>query len=252
MIRKNVNGVQWLEFELIADIPNLQHAVFLRHGGVSQGEWGSLNVGFSVGDSDDNVKENLKRISKLFNASHLISSNQCHGKAIYKVIQLDDRVPHPCDALTTQGINTPLLIKHADCQAAIFYDPINHAVANVHAGWRGNVQNIYSEIIQFMKHAYFSKPENLLVCISPSLGPDQSEFINFRNELPEPFWEFQIKPSYFDLWAVSKMQLTKGGILPHHIQFAEMCTRTNPEDFFSYRRCKNSGRHATVVALKGS
>lgn len=149
----------------------------------------------------------------------------------------------------TDEKNVGLMIKHADCQAAIFYDPLHHAVANVHCGWRGNVKNIYREIVEAMGQRYGSRPQDLLVGISPSLGPQASEFRNYIKELPKSFWEFQIKPLYFDLWEISKQQLMGCGILSHHIEIAKICTFSTPEDCFSYRREKRSGRHATIVAL---
>ena len=142
------------------------------------------------------------------------------------------------------------MVRHADCQAAIFYDPKNKAVANVHSGWRGNVKNIYRSTIQKMRRVFGSKPADLLVCISPSLGPDCAEFIHYKAEFPEDFWAFQIKPYYFNLWAIARYQLELSGILPHHIEIAEICTNTEVEDYFSYRREKVSGRHATLAMLK--
>ena len=141
------------------------------------------------------------------------------------------------------------MIKHADCQAAIFYDPVHHAVSCVHAGWRGNVQNIYAHAIAFMAGKFHSQPADILVCISPSLGPHFSEFKNYKTEFPESFWPFQIRPNYFNLWEISRTQLQECGILPHHIEIASICTYANEQDFFSYRRDKVTGRNATVVAL---
>ena len=143
------------------------------------------------------------------------------------------------------------MIKHADCQAAIFYDPEHRAIANVHCGWRGNVQNIYRETVREMRRHFASRPENILVAISPSLGPEKAEFINFKKELPEAFLPYQVKPTYFDLWAISRMQLESEGILSHHIQIASICTYSHPEDYFSFRRDNRvTGNHGTVAVLR--
>ena len=141
-------------------------------------------------------------------------------------------------------------MNHADCQVAIFFDPVKKVVANVHCGWQGNVQNIYAQVIQHLEAEYGSAVEDLLVCISPSLGPENAEFINHRSELPSSFYPFQIKPNYFDFWEISKMQLKKAGVLGHHIEIAQMCTFSGEKDFFSHRRDKETGRNGTVVALK--
>ena len=48
-------------------------------------------------------------------------------------------------------------------------DPVEQAIANVHAGWKGNVKNIYEKTVQFMQQCYGSSPKNIHVCIAPSL-----------------------------------------------------------------------------------
>ncbi|MGA8164602.1 MAG: peptidoglycan editing factor PgeF [Waddliaceae bacterium] len=249
MIRREKNGIIWLEFELFAENPHLKHGVFLRHGGQSRGEFSSLNLSYSAGDQTQDVATNLKRVASILDLPTLISPFQCHGKAIAQVRGGENPTLLQCDALTTSCPDIGLLIKHADCQSAIIYDPIHHAMANVHSGWRGSVQNIYQETIRFMKRAYGSLPQELLVGISPSLGPGNAEFIHYRSEFPKDFWQFQVKPCYFDFWEISRWQLMQCGILPHHIEIAEMCTYSMSQDCFSYRREKRSGRLGTIVAL---
>jgi YfiH family protein len=241
------NGVRWLEFDLLANVKRLKHGVFLRHGGCSTGSFGSLNLG-GLGDAPENIQNNRDKICDILGLEHLIFAQQCHGKQINEVLTPYMK-PLMGDALTTSSPNLGLMINHADCQAAIFYDPIHHAIANVHAGWRGNVQNIYADTVAFMQHRYLSNPADLLVCISPSLGPENSQFVNYRTELPEDFWDFQIKPLYFDLWEIGRMQLMRCGILPQHIEIAKICTKANPEDYFSHRYDPKAGRHGTIVAL---
>lgn len=251
MQRKEKDGIHWLEFDLLADIPKLKHAVFLRQGGVSEGPYASLNLGAHVGDDIEHVEQNLKKVHEILGLPRIISAKQVHGVAINEITSKISPLDIQGDALATNEFNMGLMIHNADCQAAIFYDPIHNAVANVHAGWKGNVQNIYAETIRFMQETYQSRPEDLLVCISPSLGPEFSQFINYKTELPKAFWDFQIRPDYFDLWAIAEWQLKQQGILPTHIEIASLCTYDNPQDYFSFRRDKITGRHGTVVALTG-
>lgn len=249
------DGIEWLEFDLLADIPSLKHAVFLRCGGVSPKPYDSLNASYDVGDDSKYVKQNLERIQSILQKGCpqpivLKWAKQCHGKQVALITQQSPQEMINYDALMTKDSGIALLIKHADCQAAIFYDSKNHAIANVHAGWRGIVQNIYAETIQAMKRQFGSHPADLLVCISPSLGPDDAEFIHYNQELPEEFWEFQVKPTYFNFWDISENQLQAAGILPHHIEIMKISTLSNPKDFFSYRGQSVTGRHATCVLLE--
>lgn len=243
MIRKKKGDIEWLEFELLANEPGLKHGVFLRHGGVSPSPYDSLNAGAGTEDALPNIQENLDRIRKALDLPSLVKAKQSHSINIVQINTPDQK--EECDGLISTQNNIALAIRHADCQAAIFYDRKRRLIANIHCGWRGNVQNIYRHAIDKLQ----SDPKDLLVCISPSLGPDASEFKNFRLELPDSFLPYQFKPTYFNLWEISRDQLLNLGIPSSNIQIASICTYSNPSDFFSYRREKNSGRNATIVAL---
>ena len=247
MIEKSENKVKWLEFELFANFPRLIHRVFLRHGGVSQGSLASLNIGIKH-DLSENVEENRRRIARQCRLEQMIFPIQIHSDLVKEIHQVPIERPQ-CDGLITNLPRMGLSIAHADCQAAIFYDPVHHVLANVHCGWRGNVADIYKKTIERMQINYHTDPKDLHVCISPSLCPERAEFINYRTEFPESFWQFQYKPNYFDLWALSEWQLLEAGMLPNHIQIARISTWANPKDYYSYRRDKNTGSHATVAAL---
>lgn len=244
MIRKKSGPVEWLEFELLSEFPHLVHGVFLRHGGVSAAPFNQLNIGGGTGDDPIAIAHNRSLMLDALKLKKIVSGKQTHGVQIVEVPSDDPQLEESCDGLITKSAQVGLLIKHADCQAAIFYDPIRRIIANVHCGWRGNVQNIYSKIVERLGH-----PEDLLVCISPSLGPDFSEFKNYETEFPASFLPFQKKPTYFDLWEISRAQLEEAGVLAHHIQIANLCTHANSTDYFSYRREKITGRHGTVIAL---
>lgn len=247
MIRKKRGSVEWLEFELLAGYPYLVHGCFLRHGGVSKGAFHSLNVGGGTGDDPKAIEHNRQILSEIMGVDSLIGGKQTHGTHLIECPSEDPQLELSCDGLITRHSHLGLLIKHADCQAAIFFDPTRYLIANVHCGWRGNVQNIYAKTVAQLG----GDPKNLLVCISPSLGPTAAEFKNYAQELPSSFFPFQSSPTYFNLWEISRAQLKAAGILPQHIQIAEMCTYLNADDFYSYRRDKNTGRHGTLVALIG-
>ena len=196
----------------------------------------------------ENVKKNEERILNHLFINDVIRGNLSHGTTIIKasnVLEVDF-----FDGMITNRPNLGLLITHADCQAACFYDPVNHAIANVHSGWRGSVQNIYKNAVDKMIQTYGTDPKNLIVGITPSLGPEDAEFIHFEKELPKSFWPFQVKPNFFDFWQISMMQLTESGIPANQIEIASLSTFSNPQDFFSYRLNNITGRNATVITLR--
>lgn len=256
MLIKEQDGVKWMEFELLADLPGLTHGIFLKHGGVSQKEFASLNFSYFVGDDPENVKANEALAASLIGIPFdeegepkIAHSWVYHGADISEVRSENLQEPFRGDAITTQVPQIGLLMTHADCQASIIYDPKEKALAVIHSGWRSSILNIYRESVLQMNKRYGSKPENLLVGIGPSLGPESAEFTNYMLELPEQFWQYQSKPSFFDFWAISEWQLLSVGVLPHHIQIAQVDTFNNGQDFYSYRRDKTCGRHATIACI---
>ena len=253
MIEKQSNGVEWLEFELLAEFPII-HGCFKRLGGVSSGLFDSLNLGKSVGDLPENIAANYKKATQALSFQQLICAKLCHGADVTAIESPKTENIPLSDALMTSLPGLGIAVTHADCQTAIFYDPVNHAMANVHCGWRGSVQNIYAATVRSMQDTYGSAPSNLIVCISPSLGPEHAEFIHYRKELPECFWPFKIRDCFFDFWEISKWQLETAGVLSRHIQIAGIDTYSHP-DFFSHRRTSHEGlgspcgRQATICAL---
>ena len=244
--------VEWLEFNLLEKYPHLVHGVFSKHGGTSSGPFSSLNLSDSVGDHPTSVKENRETIRKAMALSAICFAKQAHGTNIHRVTAKNyNKVPCAVALFTTEK-NIGLGVTHADCQAAIFYDPIHEAVAVAHAGWRGSAQNLYARVINAMHREIGTQAHNLLVCISPSIGPDHAEYKNYKQELPSGFWQFQTKPSYFDFWSITQKQLNESGILDKNIEMAGLCTVCNQEDYFSYRASKETGRNATVIGLKAS
>lgn len=251
MINKQYGEMQWSTFELLEDSP-LIHGCFMRHGGVSSGLLKSLNLGRNTGDLHENVETNFKKVAQALSLNEIISAKFCHGADVNNINQSKD-IPIS-DGLTTTTKNLAIAVTHADCQAAIFYDPIHHAMANVHCGWRGSVLNIYANVVIAMQSTYGSNPADLLVGISPSLGPNHAEFINYRAELPECLWQFKEKDYLFDFWSISRWQLENAGVYSHHIQIAGIDTYAS-QDYFSHRRstheqARQCGRQATVCALK--
>ncbi|MBF8262787.1 MAG: hypothetical protein HW387_452 [Parachlamydiales bacterium] len=242
--------LQWLEYDLLEKYSHVIHGVFSRHGGMSEGPFAALNVSNDVGDHPDTVKVNRARIAKAFNTPTVVFPHQNHGDQIVRVTAQNRDKTHQADALFTTEKNIALAISHADCQAAIIFDPAHEMIAVAHAGWRGSVQNIYAKLIERLKSEVKSKPEQLLVCISPSLGPCHAEFKNYKEELPKEFWPMQKTPHYFDFWAISRMQLVNAGVLDKNIEMARVCTYCAPKDYFSHRREAKGGRNATVVVMK--
>jgi len=250
---RDVREVPFFQFSGLSDYPDLAHFVFTRHGGVSDSAFRSLNVSFSTGDSPKNVETNLSMIREITGARSLRFMNQVHGKNIVilrKSDSLDGGYPFTADAMITDLPGIALLVKQADCQAVILYDPLRKVVANVHCGWRGNAHGFLSDVIAAMKAEFGCDPSRMRAAIGPSLGPCCAEFVTYQEIFPEDFKPFMIQDNYFDLWAISRSQLVESGLKEAHIESADWCTRCRSDLFYSYRGEGKTGRFATVVMLK--
>lgn len=230
--------------------PGLTHGIFTRHGGVSTEPFSSLNLSLHVGDDAQRVLLNRALIKQALRSNRLISCRQAHGDRILhvKTTPAADFEEDGYDAIITATPGVLLMIQQADCQAVLLFDPVAPAIGAVHVGWRGSVGNILSKTVTAMQKAFGSCSQNLLAVISPSLGPCCAEFLHYREELPKPFHPYQVRPNYFDFWAISRDQLQACGLMAQHISMASLCTRCSP-DFFSYRRNHTTGRFASVLGL---
>lgn len=227
-----------------------RHAFSTRHGGVSLGELGSLNLGFSRGDERENVLENYRRLTQAIGVSmdSLVLAAQTHTDHIRKVTLADcgegitKKTFADIDGLMTDEAGVTLVTFHADCTPVFLADPVRRAIALVHAGWRGTAQNIAGKAVAAMVREYGCRPQDILAAIGPSAGPccyevspDVGQAVDeaadggclvYHGDNPKPF---------ADLWTANRKMLLSAGILEEHITVAGECT-CHDERYFSHRR----------------
>ena len=249
------NGLKWYEFAGLAAHPELRHGVFTRLGGVSGPKGRELNLAFGEADPPENVMTNLGRAEAALGLSPVAFTRQTHSADIL-VVRPEDRyrprAPEEArsgyDALLAPLPGPSLLVKVADCQAVLIYDPVSRALALVHSGWRGSVQNILGRAVAALAETG-AQPARLKAAISPSLGPCCAEFVNHRTELPPDFRPFMVRENFFDFWALSRSQLTVAGLKEEHLETAGLCTRCSPE-FYSYRRGDHWPRFGFLAGVR--
>lgn len=256
------SGLGCFEFHLIEGFSeDVNHAVFTRNGGVSNFPFNSLNVKFNIGDMREAVLENRRRIMRSMGLRNCVSAVQTHSRNVLTIdanmreklfgggqttIEIADT-----DGFVTNQQGVGLMLQVADCQAILFYDPAKKILGMAHAGWRGLKQNISAAVVEEMVKMG-AKPENILVGISPSLGPKHSEFTDPLRELGLDFEPF-INKRMVDMWEYSRRQLMSLGIQERRIEIARIDTADEEEGskFFSHRREKGkTGRFAMVAYIK--
>jgi YfiH family protein len=253
------NGLTCLQFPALVNLPGFFHGVFLRNGVNGQGHMVSFNLGLGHGTADEVVWRNREQMLDFFGPENFgVYARQVHGIDVGVVSPSGDfNVPnvHPPvqlhgDALITDVSGAALVIQVADCQPVIIVDPATGAIANIHSGWRGSVQNIIGVTIDRMEAQYRSRPQDLVCAIGPSLGPCCAEFVNYKEEIPQAFWGYRRPNDFFDFWQISIDQLIDAGVKPENISLAGVCTKCNQHLFFSYRGDQLTGRFAAVIGIR--
>ena len=250
---RSIDGTLYLQFLLFSGYDYLTHGIFTRLGGVSEPPYDTLNTSYNIGDRPERVKKNLLIIKGVIGAGHLIFMNQVHGGDIV-ILRKDDH-PHIestayADAMITDIPSVALMVKQADCQGVILYDPVRAVLAVVHCGWRGNVGNILGAVVGRMRSNFGCGESDILAAVGPSLGPCCAEFTSYKEIFPEGFREFIVRDNHFDLWEISRRQLLDAGLGENRIEIAGICTRCNTDLFYSYRGEGTTGRFATVAMLR--
>lgn len=245
----------FLQFPAFRRIGGLVHAVVSRIGGLSQPPYDGMNVSLGVGDDTAAVTANRRRLVDMADGIH-VYTRQNHGTAI-RVISRQSvsngtpihAEPLPADALITNVPGIRLLIQTADCQAVMLADSQAGVVANVHCGWRGSVADIIGKTVARMVSEFGCRPGRMIAAIGPSLGPCCAEFTNYKQEIPRQFWSFRTGRHHFDFWGISRHQLVKAGFAQHRIHTCGICSRCNPQLFFSYRAARQTGRFAALIGI---
>jgi YfiH family protein len=249
MKKKSSNGLSWLTFDLLDRYPELVHGMFLRHGGVSPAPYHSLNVGLSTGDIKPNVAHNQSLIQEALGIETLVWLKQVHGKNVVYVNETAAGSLGEADVLFTSRPDVGLMIKVADCQSVLLYDPEAGIIANIHCGWRGSKADVIGASMEFMKREAGIEPRRMVAAVGPSLGPCCAEYRDYKEMFPAEWEKYRVGEARFDFWALTMDQLEKAGLPPDRVEMARICTRCHRADFFSYRGEIVTGRCASVIAL---
>ncbi|RKH54148.1 peptidoglycan editing factor PgeF [Corallococcus aberystwythensis] len=244
------------EFLTSALLP-VPHGFATRAGGVSEGPYASLNLGFSVGDERPRVEENHRRLARAAGAGlgALCRVSQVHGDTVLEARGEADEVLRPtlgeADALWTQGEGSWVAVGTADCVPVLIVDPRGRRVAAVHSGWKGTDLEISARTVEALV-ARGSRPEDLLAAVGPCIqaccyevSPELGD--RFRARFGPDTVREGGKP-HLDLPHAVKSSLLKAGLRPAQVDVLQACTACDRDRFFSHRRdAGRTGRHLNYV-----
>jgi polyphenol oxidase len=272
MIRHERNELVYFSYHLFEPFERMLSVVSSRQGGVSAKPYDTLNLALSVGDDPAAVMTNRgllceaigvevdsMTIAQLVQGTHIeVVTSSSQG------LEAAERAQRfvATDGLITNVPDVPLFIFIADCAALSFFDPKRKVIGLGHAGWRGTVGGIARKMVEAMNAAFDCNPADVLVGISPSIGPccyqvREDVVAAFQEAYPEQastFFVQQLDGSiHLDIWTALTYQLRSSGIQEKHIELTSICTACHTDVFYSNRaEGSRTGRFTGMITLHPS
>lgn len=265
-----IDGTGLYRFHNLAKHAEIDHFINNRHGGFSLGVYSSLNTAFHVGDKDEDVLRNRKKIAGALSVELLqfTLANQTHSNNI-AIVEHSNRscgshglkgAIDDTDALLCNTKGVFICVQMADCVPILLYDPVKQVVGAVHAGWRSTVKFIAPAAIEQLTKTFGCNPSDVVAGIGPSIGPccyEVGHDVKLASDRAFGDKVGIIKPAanagkyIFDQWQANYESLISSGLQRKNIELSGICTRCNSDDFFSSRASNGlAGRFLAGIMLK--
>jgi len=241
-----------LRSKLFSKYPQIVFGMSTKDGGVSPPPY-YLNLSISVGDDQENVRENRRRFFTSLGIDHsqLAFPLQIHSSTV----QYADKPGRysQTDALVSDKQDVYLIVTVADCLPVFLFDPVRRVIAGIHAGWKGSSNNITRKVIQYMNERWSTDPADIIVYMGPSagvccyeVGEEVAQLFPLEHTVPQSNGKYHLDIPSFNL-----SELLGSGVLRKNIEHDDSCTICTPSSFHSYRRDgKKSGRMMGVLGVK--
>lgn len=253
--------LEYLTFPGLEATGIVNHLFSTRLGGVSSGEFSSMNLSFARGDDEARVMENYRRIGAALGCKpeDMAASHQTHTTNIRRVTSGDrgkgitvSRDYEDIDGLITDQPGIVLVTYFADCVPLFFVDKAHRAIGLAHSGWRGTAAGMGACMVRAMGVAFGTRPEDLYAAIGPSICVDCYEV---SGDVAEQFGRFQgavqkgRQPGKYqlNLWEANRQVLREAGVREDRIEVTDICTCCNSEYLFSHRASR--GRRGNLAAF---
>jgi len=236
----------------------LQVAFTDRHGGVSDGPWDSLNLGYGNGDDHTRVDTNHEMVVRGFGAdpARLVRMSQVHGNDV--VVTDGPVTPFPvADGLVTSAADVTLLVRAGDCVPVVLADVAAGVVGVAHAGRAGVVCAVVASTVRTMRRLGAG---SIVGWLGPRVCGDCYEVptrlrAQVAAAVPATWSQTSWGTSAVDVAAGVRAQLEELAVevvdIADSLGAAVTCTVEN-DDLFSHRRQgSRSGRLGGLVRLTG-
>jgi YfiH family protein len=228
--------------------PRVRAFCTTRAGGVSGGEYASLNLGVRSGDSPDNVARNRAIVR-----GHLPAMPrwlaQVHGTAVAVVDELPPGDVPMADAAVARSAGHVCAVLTADCLPVLLTDDTGSRVAVAHAGWRGMSAGVIESAVRTLG----VPPSAVLAWLGPAIGPEAFEVgpdVHQAFTANDPGAASAFRPHgngkfMADLYMLARHRFARAGV--DRVFGGGFCTLRDETRFFSYRREKRSGRMGAFI-----
>ncbi|CAM3724791.1 peptidoglycan editing factor PgeF [Polynucleobacter arcticus] len=238
--------------------PSIQAFCTTRLGGVSQEPFNSLNLGLNAGDDPSSVLQN-RSILRTAIPSEPLWLRQIHGINVSTPALRHSMGagPFEADASVTNIPNEVLVVLTADCMPVLFASNNGDVIGAAHAGWRGLSGGVLEQTVKAMREISPKlAPQDISAWMGPAIGPTHFEVgedvLQAFSEQPQSilsraFTPISGQPGKYlaDLYLLARDRLDSLGIA--QIGGGDYCTFSDPDQFFSYRRDKQTGRFASLI-----
>jgi hypothetical protein len=252
-----------------------------RQGGVSEGDFEGLNLGFHVNDDASAVKQNIALLLQAAGApehTKPVRLNQVHGVDILNLanfksadelqqinqsqVGFDTRALQNAqvplgdfDAIIARGGTLAPILCFADCVPLIMVAP-DATFSVAHAGWRGVIGEIAVRTLVELAKSAACDPQAINIYIGSYIHKECFEVsADLHQKFAQKYGEgvvsdLQNESSCYtvDLGEALRVQLIGAGAIKERICDLDICTVCNSDAFYSYRasggRC---GRHGAVA-----
>ncbi len=235
---------------------------FTSNGGVSKGDYFSLNCSFNNSDKKNNVLRNIEiAINELgIKSKKLKLINQIHSNKSYIINEQNFKNKFFGDGLITKDKRIALGILTADCAPIFIFDKNKKIICCLHSGWKGALKNIIGTSINKIKKNNIEE-ENIIAIVGPCLGYKNFEVDkNFKKKFvsKNKFYSIFFKSKnrnkdLFDLRNLINFQLKEQGV--NEIYNIRKDTYKNDKNFFSHRKSTQenkamTGRMINIISFK--
>lgn len=264
LIINQKDDLVYITFPRLAACGAVRHTFSTRLGGVSEGQYASMNTSFSGGDEFDRVEENYRRLCGAvgIDIANLVLSKQTHTNNVHIVTKSDCGTGYTkpgfsdVDGLITNEPGVALVTQYADCTPLLFCDPVKHVCATSHAGWRGTVSMIGKVTVEKMINEFGCDPSDIIAAIGPCIcekcyevdTPVLDAFAESEMDITGVFREGRDENHFMlNLVQANKNILLSAGIKEDNIDISDICTCCNAGELHSHRA--TGGKRGNLAAI---